>query len=139
MAVTAATRWATVSTWPPQPTWRLAGGCSSSPYQLHDQFPPGSATYAALPALPKAKLWSVMERLTIMTACHFFLACRRNRPAQVPFVQNVDGRRSIREIAAAVMDGGGPRRASQVDVEDFARRLFESLWLGGFVGMGLGR
>ncbi|HEU4360147.1 MAG TPA: SAM-dependent methyltransferase, partial [Mycobacterium sp.] len=132
-------------------------------------------------ALPKAKLWSVMERLHVMAACHFFMACHTDRPkesyavdfstagwleyvpmmrtrcgldgtqvyrprcrrtlnpAQLPFVQNVDGRRSIREIAAAVMHSGEPRRASQADIEDFARRLFESLWLDDFVAMGRGR
>jgi len=54
----------------------------------------------------------------------------------LPFVQLVDGRRTIREIAAEVA-GARARRAGQGDVEEFGRRLFQSLWRLDFVAMGL--
>jgi hypothetical protein len=31
-------------------------------------------------ALPETKLWSVMERINTMNACHFFMACSPHRP-----------------------------------------------------------
>lgn len=116
-----------------------------------------------------------------MAACHFFMACRRDRPKesyvvdfsahdaldyvplmrtrcgldgttafrpgrrktlspiQLPFVQNVDGQHSVRAIAAAVAQSGGPRRVNQIEIEDFARRFFESLWLADFVAVRLAR
>ncbi len=55
---------------------------------------------------------------------------------QLPFIQHVDGRRTIREIAAEVARAQS-RRAGQVDVEEFGRRLFRSLWRLDFVAMGL--
>jgi SAM-dependent methyltransferase len=47
--------------------------------------------------------------------------------AQLPFVQQVDGHRTIREIAASV-HGEASSRGSLADVETFARRLFQALW-----------
>jgi hypothetical protein len=38
--------------------------------------------YATLAQLPEAKLWSVMERLSTQNACHYFIACRPDRPRQ---------------------------------------------------------
>lgn len=35
-----------------------------------------------LRGLPAEKLWSVMERINHRNACHFFLACRADRPAE---------------------------------------------------------
>lgn len=58
-------------------------------------------------------------------------------PAQLPFVQQVDGKRSIREIAAAVSEGGSAPRANLAELEKFARKLFQSLWRLDFVAMGL--
>jgi hypothetical protein len=129
--------------------------------------------------LPERTLWSVMERLHTFSGCHFFMACRDDRPkesytidfstadsldyvpafrmrcglsgteifrpdwrmnlnaAQLPFVQHVDGRRTIREIAACVAQSGEPRRSGVDDREDFARNLFQSLWRLDFVSMGL--
>ncbi|NDJ91721.1 class I SAM-dependent methyltransferase [Mycolicibacter kumamotonensis] len=58
-------------------------------------------------------------------------------PAQLPFVQSIDGRRSIREIAANLAQAGGPTRASAADLEKFGRRLFQSLWRLDFVAMDL--
>lgn len=58
-------------------------------------------------------------------------------PAQLPFVQHIDGRKSIREIAAAV-HASGASRASQADLEKFGRKLFQGLWRLDFVSMALG-
>lgn len=155
------------------------GWLINSPYYPHDWFTPGTPAYDAFHALPERRLWSVMERLHTFGACHFFMACRPERPkesytidfsadvardyvpmmrlrcglvgtdivkpggrqwlnaAQLPFVAHVDGRRTIREIAAAVVRAQS-RRAAPGDVEDFGRPLFESLWRLDFVAMGLG-
>ena len=56
--------------------------------------------------------------------------------AQLPFVQHVDGRRTIREIAASVAQSGS-RRADVADLEKFGRKLFQSLWRLDFLAMGL--
>jgi hypothetical protein len=45
-------------------------------------------------------------------------------PAQLSFVRSVDGRRSIREIAACVAQ----ERGSVADSEKLARDLFQALW-----------
>jgi hypothetical protein len=155
------------------------GWLINSPYYPHDWFAPGTAAYAAVNALPERKLWSVMERLHIFYACHFFMACCPERPkgsytidfstpasldyvpimrlhcdlsgtdiagpggrmglnaAQLPFVQHVDGRRTIREIAEAVAQNGESPRASVSDLENFGRKLFQSLWRLDYVAMGL--
>ncbi|OBH01367.1 hypothetical protein A5696_13505 [Mycobacterium sp. E2699] len=57
--------------------------------------------------------------------------------AQLPFVQGVDGCRTMREIAELVAQGGDSRRAGADDREKFARRLFQALWRLDFVAMGL--
>lgn len=56
----------------------------------------------------------------------------RLSPAQLPFAQLVDGRRSIREIAAKVRAG-----SDTGDVEDFARKLFQELWRLDFLSMAI--
>jgi SAM-dependent methyltransferase len=56
---------------------------------------------------------------------------------QLPFVQSIDGRRSIREIAANLAQAGSSVRASAADLEKFGRRLFQSLWRLDFVAMDL--
>ncbi|MEB3061570.1 class I SAM-dependent methyltransferase [[Mycobacterium] zoologicum] len=58
-------------------------------------------------------------------------------PAQLPFVQSIDGRRSIRDIAAGLSQAGGPNRASASDLEKFGRRFFQGLWRLDFVAMDL--
>ena len=60
-------------------------------------------------------------------------------PAQLPFVQSIDGRKSIREIAASVAQAGEPTRASVTDLEKFGRKLFQALWRLDFVSMALGQ
>jgi SAM-dependent methyltransferase len=57
--------------------------------------------------------------------------------AQLPFVLNVDGRRTIREIAECVVQGGTLPQASAADLETFGRKLFQSLWRLDFVSMAL--
>jgi SAM-dependent methyltransferase len=42
---------------------------------------PGNAFHAAVAALPDEKQWHVMERINARNGCHFFTACRADRPA----------------------------------------------------------
>jgi SAM-dependent methyltransferase len=155
------------------------GWLLNAPYYAHDWFAPGTAAHQAISALPERTLWSVMERLHIFSGCHFFMACREDRPkasyaidfstdgaldyapkfrfrcgrsgseifrsdwrmtlsaAQLAFVQHVDGRRTIREIAALVAQSGGLQRGGAADLENFGRNLFQSLWRLDFLAMGL--
>ena len=150
-----------------------------SPYYYHDLLQPANEFFSAVNALPERKLWSVMERLHLYGGCHFFMACRPDRPkesyvidfstddcldyvpmmrlhcglsgaeifrsnwriglnpAQLPFVQNVDGRRTIREIAERVAQSGESPGASAADLEKFGRKLFQSLWRLDFLAMAL--
>jgi len=41
-----------------------------------------SAFFAAVAALPQQQQWSVMERIYSSNACHFFTACRADRPTR---------------------------------------------------------
>jgi SAM-dependent methyltransferase len=58
-------------------------------------------------------------------------------PAQLPFVQCVDGRRTIREIAECVAQRGQTPSASTAELEEFARKLFQSLWRLDYLAMAL--
>lgn len=149
----------------------------NSPYYPHDLFARPNAIYPSIDALPEPAKWAAMERLNTVNACHFFMACRPERPresyqidfsaqasldyvplmrmrcglsgneiyrpdwrttlnsAQLPFVQQVDGKRTIREIAVSVR--GESSRGSVADVEKFARKLFEALWRYDFLSMAL--
>jgi SAM-dependent methyltransferase len=154
------------------------GWLFNAPYYPHDLSGQMSGLAEALNALPEAKLWSVMERIHTLNACHYFMACRTDRPseryaidmssprsldyiptlrmhcrlsgaeisrpdwrmtldpAQLPFVLNADGRRTIRDIAAcAVQNGYAPK--STADLEKFGRELFSSLWRLDFFSMAL--
>jgi SAM-dependent methyltransferase len=153
------------------------GWFHKTPYYPHDLFSPPGGFYPAANALPETRLWSVMERVQTLNGCHFFMACRPERPkesytidfstvasldyvpllrtrcgvsgdeavwpglrlplnpAQLAFVQNVDGRRTIREIAKRVAQLDD--QLSAADVERFGRKLFESLWRLDFVAMAL--
>jgi SAM-dependent methyltransferase len=62
----------------------------------------------------------------------------RLNPAQLSFVQNIDGRKTIRAIAERVSQTGSSPRASVSDLEKFGRKLFQSLWRLDFVSMALG-
>jgi SAM-dependent methyltransferase len=149
-----------------------------APYYAHDLFNAPNLLYPVVNALPEAKIWSVMERVQTTNACHFFMACRPDRPkesytidfsaedsldyvpmfrmrcglsgpeifrpdwrvslnaAQLPLVQRIDGRRTIREIAADVAQSAA-RRGDAADLEKFARKLYQSLWRLDFLAMGL--
>jgi SAM-dependent methyltransferase len=150
-----------------------------TPYYWHDLLSPAGEFTSAMNALPENKIWSVMESINTVNACHFFMASRPDRPtesytidfstddcldyvplmrhhcglsgaelfrydgrmglssAQLPFVELVDGRSTIREIAASVAQGGQLPRAGTGDVENFARKLFQSLWRLDFMAMAL--
>jgi hypothetical protein len=54
----------------------------------------------------------------------------------LPFVRYVDGRRTIREIAACVVHSG-ESQGSTAKLEKFARNLFESLWRLDFLAIAL--
>jgi SAM-dependent methyltransferase len=56
--------------------------------------------------------------------------------AQLPVVQQVDGKRTIREIAASV-HGEASSRGTVDDVEKFACKLFQALWRLDFLSMAL--
>jgi SAM-dependent methyltransferase len=155
------------------------GWLFKAPYYAHDLLGPASAFSAVVNALPEADLWSVMERIQTLNACHFYMACHADRPkecytidfstaesldyvplmrmrcgilgaeifrpdwrlslnpAQLPFVRNVDGRRTIREIAACVAQSGESLETSTASLEKFGRKLFQSLWRLDFVSMAL--
>lgn len=155
------------------------GWFHKAPYYPPDLLATPGSFYPALNELPETKIWSVMERIGVLNACHFFMACSPDRPresytidfstpesldyvpmmrmrcglsgtelvrpdwrislntAQLPFAQHVDGRRTIREIAAGVAQSGASPRASIADLENFGRNLFQSLWRLDFVAMAL--
>ncbi len=56
-------------------------------------------------------------------------------PAQMRFLRQVDGRRTIRQIADRVARSGESLGASKRDLEEFGRGLFESLWRLDFTAM----
>jgi SAM-dependent methyltransferase len=56
------------------------GWYHKTPYYPNDLFAPSSGFQPAINALPENKIWSVMERLHTLNACHFFMACRPERP-----------------------------------------------------------
>ena len=59
-------------------------------------------------------------------------------PAQLSFAQLVDGRRSIREIAALAAQRGDDRaRGDTAAAEGFARKLFQRLWRLDFLAMAI--
>jgi hypothetical protein len=50
---------------------RIACGCLCPP-----------STIRSAPSLPKERRWAVMERINHRTGCHFFTACRPQRPSE---------------------------------------------------------
>lgn len=80
----------------------------------------------------------------LRTACllsgdeiHWPGAKQKLTPAQLPFVQHVDGRRTIREIVQCVARAGGVADEHRETLQDFARRLFQGLWRLDFLAMAL--
>jgi SAM-dependent methyltransferase len=148
------------------------------PYYPHNLFGRPDPVFSAVNALPEPTLWSVNERLRPVNACHYFMACRPERPKesytldfstrdclnyvplmrmrcgvsgdeifradgrtrlnsdQLPFVQRVDGQRTIRDIAASV-HSETTSSGSVARVEKFARKLFEALWRLDLLAMAL--
>ncbi|MFM7107128.1 MAG: class I SAM-dependent methyltransferase [Planctomycetaceae bacterium] len=145
----------------------------------HPPLPQGGGFHAAVAALPEPRQWAVMERINTRNGCHFFTACRADRPletyrvdfmsaavldavpafrlrcgldgdtvfrhdwrlaldpAQAALVRLVDGRRSIRQIAATAATTSPLVPRTRADQEQFARTLFQSLWQRDFIAMGL--
>ena len=58
-------------------------------------------------------------------------------PAQLPFVQLVDGRRTIREITERVAQRRDASPGNAAERENFAREVFQSLWRLDFLAMAL--
>jgi SAM-dependent methyltransferase len=58
-------------------------------------------------------------------------------PAQLPFVQHVDGRRTIREIIECVARRAGISQEGGAELGDVGRKLFQSLWRLDFLAMAL--
>ncbi len=56
------------------------GWYHKTPYYPQDLAGQPATYYPAVNALPDNKIWSVMERLQTMNGCHFFMACRPERP-----------------------------------------------------------
>jgi hypothetical protein len=48
--------------------------------------------------------------------------------AQLEFVQHIDGRRTIRDIAARMARSPAPWQASVGDVEEYGRKVCKWLW-----------
>jgi hypothetical protein len=57
--------------------------------------------------------------------------------AQLPFVQHIDGRRSIREITERVLAQHGLPASDIGELEGFVRDLFKALWRVDLVAMAL--
>lgn len=58
-------------------------------------------------------------------------------PAQLPFVQHVDGCRTIREIIERVAEQGDVPQENRAFVEEFGHTLFRELWRLDFLAMAL--
>jgi SAM-dependent methyltransferase len=58
------------------------GWFNNAPYYPHDLFARPNSVYPAIDALPERTMWSVIERLNTVNACHFFMACRPERPKE---------------------------------------------------------
>jgi SAM-dependent methyltransferase len=56
-------------------TWLL-----NSPYYAHQFLEPANPFFDAVNALPDAQHWSVMDRVRATNGCHFFVACKPDRP-----------------------------------------------------------
>lgn len=139
----------------------------------------GQAFLGAVAALPLRQQWSVMERLNARNACHFFMACRPERPPetfrldfrsshsldyrpvfrfrcgldgidlvspdrrlqldaiQLALVQQIDGQRSLREIAAVAVSTGALPREEPASLERLVCRVFEQLWKSDFLALRL--
>lgn len=64
-------------------------------------------------------------------------AKQKLNPGQLPFVQHVDSRRTIREIIECVARVGGVGDEHRQTLQDFANALFKALWRLDFLAMAL--
>jgi SAM-dependent methyltransferase len=55
------------------------GWFHNAPYYAHDVSAPTSGFNDAVNKLPEKTLWSIMERINTLNACHFFMACHPGR------------------------------------------------------------
>jgi hypothetical protein len=58
------------------------GWFNNAPYYPHDLFTRPNSVYPAVGALPTRTMWAAVERLNTINACHFFMACRPERPKE---------------------------------------------------------
>lgn len=61
----------------------------------------------------------------------------RLNPSQLPYVEYIDGRRTIREIAGCVAQSAKLSPVNVAHYERFGRELFQSLWRLDFIAMAL--
>ncbi|MCB1263455.1 MAG: class I SAM-dependent methyltransferase [Mycobacterium sp.] len=150
-----------------------------APYHPAQLAPQTNEFRAAVAGLPKIKKWSIMERVNTVNACHFFIACRPDRPessyqidftspeflnyvpqmrlgcgfagaeifrrdwrveldpTQLAFVQHIDGRRTIEQIAARVASSGLLPGATADESQEIGRTLFDTLWQLDFLAIAL--
>ncbi|MEX0669905.1 MAG: class I SAM-dependent methyltransferase [Pirellulales bacterium] len=59
-------------------------------------------------------------------------------PVQLALLQEMDGRRTMREIVAAASVRGALPQRSAADLEELGRTVFQSLWHRDFLALGLG-
>ncbi|MEE6176900.1 class I SAM-dependent methyltransferase [Mycobacterium sp. 050134] len=124
-------------------------------WSVMERLQPANATHffmACRPERPKAGYmidFSTAESLDYVplarTACllsgdEIFLpgAKFKMSPAQLPFLRNVDGKRSIREIVDRVADAAAVAPENRAGLFEFGRQLFQSLWRLDFVAMAVG-
>lgn len=138
-----------------------------------------SAFHSSVAGLPEHKQWSIMERINFSNACHFFTACREDRPtegykidfhsdrvdqyvpslryrctlngstlsrynwtanlnqAEVLFLQNMDGQRTIAEVVDQVSKANLFVNTPPAELQAMAKTLFHRLWQLDFLAMGL--
>ena len=150
-----------------------------TPYYAPMLTDPQNPFYRAINTLADPEMWSVMERLRTQNACHFFTACRPQRPAktwrvdftsqdaldyvplmryhcgvagqevyrpgwsmrlnptQLSFAQNVNGERSIREIAHRVAQSAAVGPTDTAELERIGLELFQGLWRIDFIAIDL--
>lgn len=139
------------------------------------------AFHGSIAALPERKRWSLMERINHRNGCHFFTACRADRPesvyridfasaaasnyvpslryrcrlngnqlsrpnwntsldpVQLALLQQVDGKRTIREIVVEALQSGVLPQRSRSEQEQLGKALFQTFWQLDVLAMGLER
>lgn len=138
-----------------------------------------NAFHMAVAALPKERQWSVMEQVNFRNGCHFFLACRADRPkshyvidfaldqaldyvpvfrhrcslrgqqicrhdwgmnlepTQYALAELVDGRRTIREIAALAHAAANLAPPQPTAFEAQVKKQFQVFWQLDFMAMAI--